>query len=351
MGAIGRAARLGAIIKGGLYLETLGRVDTVVLDKTGTLTFGRTEVQSVFAAEGSTTRDVIENAAIAEIRSEHPLGKAIVARARLMGLSVREPDKFDYVPGQGIAATVNGSTISAGNRALMHNSRVELSASAPTTDGGSQVLVARDGRLLGAVVIGDTIRTEAKRAIEAFDRMNIESILLTGDSRPAADAVARQLGIKQAEAEVLPEAKLARIEQLVADGRVVAMVGDGINDSPALTAASVGVAMGSGTDVARESGDVVLLGNDLVRFAETLAIARWTRQIIWQNFAGTLVVDLAGIVLTALGVLNPTLAAFVHVASEMTFILNSARLLPRARQGAVAVQPPARQDQPLFKAA
>jgi len=352
LGAIGRAARLGAIIKGGLYLESLGRVDTVVLDKTGTLTFGSTEVQEVLAAQGCTEREVIENAASAEIRSEHPLGRAIVARAQAMNLSLHEPEKFDYTPGRGIVAIVNGCAIVVGNRALLIESGIGLPVSLePATGAGTQVFVARDGRFLGSVVIGDTIRSEAKRAIEAFDRMRVRTVLLTGDPRPAADAVARQLGIHEVEAEVLPEAKLARIKQLVDGGRIVAMVGDGINDAPALTAASVGVAMGSGTDVARESGDVVLLGNDLLRFAETLAIARWTRRIIWQNFAGTIAVDLAGIVLAAVGVLSPTLAAFVHVASEMTFILNSARLLPPAKQSAAAPEAPASKDESLAKAA
>jgi Cd2+/Zn2+-exporting ATPase/Cu+-exporting ATPase len=153
---------------------------------------------------------------------------------------------------------------------------------------------------------------------------------LTGDARPVAESVAHELGIPVVEAQLLPEEKLARIRELVATGHLVAMVGDGINDAPALAQASVGVAMGSGTDVARESADVVLLGNDLARFAQTLVIARQTRRIIWQNFAGTLLVDGVGIALAAVGVLGPLLAAFIHVASELTFILNSARLLPRA---------------------
>ncbi|MGD0075910.1 MAG: cation-translocating P-type ATPase [Candidatus Binataceae bacterium] len=330
LGGIGRAARLGAIIKGGLYLETLGRVDTVVLDKTGTLTFGRTEVQAVLPAAGISERELIEHAASAEIRSEHPLGKATVAYALAAGLSVREPERFDYTPGRGISAIVDGSVILVGNHALITEHRIEpFQIASLSAEVGSQVFVARDGRFLGTIVIGDTLRPEAKRAIEAFDRMGIRSILLTGDAKPVAELVGRQLGIRHVEAGMLPEAKLARIKDLLArDHRIVAMVGDGINDAPALAEASVGVAMGSGTDVARESGDVVLLGNDLVRFAETLDIARWTRRIIWQNFVGTIAVDAAGMVLAAAGFLNPTLAAFVHVASELTFVLNSARLLP-----------------------
>jgi Cd2+/Zn2+-exporting ATPase/Cu+-exporting ATPase len=329
LGGIGRSARLGSIIKGGLYLETLGRVNTVVLDKTGTLTVGRPEVQAVLPRDGVSEAEVIEVAASAELRSEHPLGKAIVARQRF----IQEPDRFDYTPGLGITASVGGATVLVGNRALLTKSGVEVQKDlASNSNAASEVFVARNGHLLGAIVVADTIRTEARHAIASLRRMNIRTILLTGDSEPVAARVARELGISEVEAGMLPEAKLARIKSLVKSGRVVAMVGDGINDAPALTEASVGVAMGSGTDVARESADVVLLGNDLVKFTETLAIARWTRRIIWQNFAGTIAVDLVGIGLSAVGLLNPTLAAFIHVSSEMTFILNSARLLPSAER-------------------
>jgi Cd2+/Zn2+-exporting ATPase/Cu+-exporting ATPase len=162
--------------------------------------------------------------------------------------------------------------------------------------------------------------------------MRMRTILLTGDTRCVADAVAGKLGIGEVHAGLLPEEKRVRVRDLVAGGNVVAMLGDGINDAPALTEASVGVAMGSGTDVARESADVVLLGNDLIRFVDTVAIARRTRRIIWQNFVGTIGVDTIGIVLASVGILNPLMAAFIHVASEMLFILNSARLLPGRAQ-------------------
>ena len=160
--------------------------------------------------------------------------------------------------------------------------------------------------------------------------MRLRTVLLTGDIRAVAEAVAASLGISEVESGLLPDEKLMRIRALKTKGRVVAMIGDGVNDAPALAEADVGVAMGSGADVARESADVVLLGNDLVRFVETLAIAQGARRIIWQNFAGTIAVDVVGVALAAVGVLNPLMAAFIHVASEMTFILNSARLLPAA---------------------
>jgi len=340
LGGIGRSARLGAIIKGGLYLETLGRVNTVVLDKTGTLTFGRPEVQAVIAAADVPEEEVLAAAASAEMRSEHPLGKAIVARAIAERRSLHEPDRFDYQPGRGITAVVEGATILVGNRALLNEHGIEVAravtvdfkTAAAVSKAPAAVFVARDGRFIGTILIADTIRPEARRAVEALARMRIRAILLTGDTKTVAEGVARALGIDEVESDLLPEAKLARVRRLVAGGSVVAMVGDGINDAPALTQASVGVAMGSGTDVARESADVVLLGNDLVKFTETLAIARWTRRIIFQNFAGTIAIDTVGIALAAAGLLNPPLAAFIHVASELTFILNSARLLPQSKR-------------------
>jgi heavy metal translocating P-type ATPase len=337
LGGIGRAARLGAIIKGGLYLETLGRVDTVVVDKTGTLTLGKPEVQAVVPVHGASPEAVLEAAAIAELRSEHPLAKAITAYTHTQGRSVPEPEHFDYTPGRGIVARSDGAVLLVGNHTLMQEHGVVVPATLSTgKEPASEILVARDGRLLGRIAVADTVRPEAKRAIEALGRMRLRTMLLTGDTEPVAAAVARSLGIGEVAADLLPEHKLARIKHLIGRGRIVAMLGDGINDAPALAEASVGVAMGSGTDVARESADVVLLGNDLVRFVETVAIAQRTRRIIWQNFAGTIVVDTVGIVLAGFGFLNPLIAAFIHVASEMVFILNSARLLPAPDRSATA---------------
>jgi heavy metal translocating P-type ATPase len=330
LGAIGRAARLGAIVKGGVHLETLGRVDTVVFDKTGTLTVGKPDVQQIVPAAGASADTVLAAAAAAELRSEHPLGKAIVAYARRQKCDIAEPSSFAYTPGRGILARVNDQVVLVGNQLWLADNGVN--AQRPTSheaEAGAEVLVARDGRLLGSIIVADTIRPEAQRAIVELHRMNVKTVLLSGDTRRVASAVGTKLGIEEIAAELLPEEKLSRIRKLVAQNRVVAMVGDGINDAPALAEANVGIAMGSGTDVAQESADVVLLGNDLARLAETLAVAKRTRGIIWQNFAGTLIVDAAGMALASIGVLGPLLAAFIHVSSELLFILNSARLLPR----------------------
>ena len=337
LGGIGRCARLGAIVKGGVHLETLGRVDTVVLDKTGTLTFGRPEIQRVVSARGASAEKILDAAASAELRSEHPLGKAIVAYVRALGRPIKEPERFDYTPGRGIAAVVDGVVVLVGNAALMQERNIAVPPSLRhEQEAASDVLVARDGQLLGVIAISDTVRPEARGAIDALNQMGVRTILLTGDSKAVAEAVGRQLGVGEIVAEALPEEKLTRIRVLVKEkGYVVAMVGDGVNDAPALVEASVGVAMGSGTDVARESADVVLLGNDLARFVETLRMARRVRSTIWQNFGWTLAVDAVGIVLAACGLLGPLLAAFIHVASEMTFILNSARLLPRSSHESV----------------
>ena len=341
LGAIGRAARGGAIIKGGLYLEQLGRVDTVVLDKTGTLTFGQPEVRAVHPADGIDAHELIDVAAAAELRSEHPLGKTIVAYARAMGRTIAEPERFGYEPGRGIDAALGTERVWVGNLAWLsaQDVAVPAQAMARAQRGATQVYVARSGQFLGAIEIADRVRPEARRAVDQIRALGARIVLLTGDAQAVADAVADQLGIGEVAAELLPEDKRRYVQGLTGEGRIVAMIGDGVNDAPALVAAQVGVAMGSGTDVARESADVVLLGNDLVKFAETLAIARRARRIIWANFIGTLGVDTVGIALAGFGLLNPLLAAFIHVASELAFIGNSARLVPARQSAARSVEP------------
>ncbi len=328
LGGIGRAAREGAIIKGGLYLELLSSVETVVFDKTGTLTLGNPAVTSIVAAQGHTDQEVLQLAAIAEQRSEHPLGKAVLSMAAEARLTVRAPENFRYIPGAGISCSLDHLEILVGSQAFLQQKQADLSAYSAGTDHSSEILVASNGQYVGAIRIADTLRPEARDAVRALHVTGLKTVLLTGDARAVADAIAKQVGIDEVYAEVLPDEKNAIIKQFIRDGRKVAMVGDGINDAPALMQATVGIAMGSGTEVARESANIMLIGNDLLRLVDTIKISRRCHRIIMQNFAGTLTVDSIGVGLAAFGMLNPLFAAFIHVASELTFILNSARLLP-----------------------
>ncbi|HSU88576.1 MAG TPA: HAD-IC family P-type ATPase, partial [Terriglobia bacterium] len=209
--------------------------------------------------------------------------------------------------------------------------RIDVNGFGTNGNHASEILVARDGRLLGVLEIADRLRPEAIQAVAELRRLGLRVILLTGDSESIARAVAKELRIDELEAGLLPEQKVERVQALIREGRKVVMVGDGINDAPALMHANVGVAMGSGTDVARESAQIMLIGNDLLKLVETLRIARRCHRIIMTNFAGTLLVDGVGVALAAFGLLNPLFAAFIHVSSELAFILNSARLLPTSR--------------------
>jgi heavy metal translocating P-type ATPase len=332
LGAIGRAARQGAVIKGGIYLEALGQLDTVFFDKTGTLTLGTPTVAEVQPAAGNTVEKLLAAAASAELSSEHPLGKAIVRYAHEHGVATEEPDGFRYEIGRGISAFVDGEHVVAGNRNFLES----LGVAVPTeqTTNATKVHVACDGQYAGSLSVDDKIRAGSAAAVRALENMKIRVVLLTGDTSAAAEAVAKELGIFHFHSDLLPEQKTAEIAAKTRRGDVVAMLGDGINDAPALSEATVGVAMGAGTDVARESADVVLIGNDLMKFVETVRIARNCRRVILENFYGTLIVDMIGIGLAAAGFLNPLLAAFIHVASELTFILNSTRLLPSRRKNA-----------------
>jgi heavy metal translocating P-type ATPase len=327
LGSIGQAARRGVIIKGGLPLETLARVNAVVLDKTGTLSFGTPEVLYLSPAMGFSEKALLQAAALAESRSEHPVAKAILKASRDRGFAWVEEVDFEYKPGKGVVARHGKEAFVVGTRVLLADEGIDLSAWHSSAADG-EVGVSRGGRFLGSLRVGDTLRPESAGAIAALKAMGVKTILLTGDACGVAESVAKALGVDEFQAELLPAQKLERIKELQDGGATVAMVGDGINDAPALMQANVGIAMGSGTDVARESASILLIGNDLSKLVETFKTARDCRHIIFQNFTGTLVVDGIGIGLAAAGILNPLLAAFIHVSSELTFILNSARLLP-----------------------
>jgi len=302
------------------------------------LSYGSVDVLEIRPVFGVSEEKLLAAAAIAESRSEHPVGKAILIAARERSYAWHDPDQFEYIPGKGVLARQDGGEILVGNRLFLQERGIGVAAWTPDRE-GSEIGVASGGQFLGAIRIGDTLRPEAVNAISALKSLGLKTVLLTGDARNVAESAAKTLGVDELGAELLPTQKMDRVREMMQQGRTVVMVGDGINDAPALMQASVGVAMGSGTDVARESANVVLIGNDLSKFVDTIRIARRCRGIIMQNFAGTLAVDSIGIILAATGVLNPLLAAFIHVTSELAFILNSTRLIPSQRGPKAVLEP------------
>ena len=344
LAAIARAARCGAFVKDGTHLEQLSAVDTVVVDKTGTLTVGEPQVVSVRPTEAAAGEgEVLALAAAAEWNSEHPIGRAIYAEAAVRDLTVPMPGDVAYSPGAGVSAHVEGRQITVG-RCRGQKNQLERDASdcddeaalstesdpeAPSAT--SVVEVRADGQLLGTIALADRLRQGAATAVRDLGDMGLGVLMLTGDSAASARHVAGLLGLaeEQVRADLLPTDKEEVIESLRRAGKRVAMVGDGVNDAPALGAADVGIAMGTGTDVAREAGDVVLVGSAPADLVETVRVARRARGIIMVNFVGTVVVDAAGMIAAGLGLLGPVAAALVHVVSESAFILNSARLVPR----------------------
>ena len=332
LAGIGNAAGRGIIVKGGLYLEKLAEIDTIVFDKTGTLTMGVPEVTGIRVADGATENDVLQNAAIAEQHSEHPLGEAVVRKARAAKLPLREYADFRYMPGKGLTCLDRGSRIVVGTETLLEENgiRIETSGSGllqnETKPGETLVYVGRNTTVLGALTVADQLRLDAIQAVDELKRQGYRTLLLSGDSNEAASAVGAQLGVHDAVGNLLPEQKLAKVRELLKQGRKVAMVGDGINDTPALAEATVGIAMGGGTDVALETADITLMTSDLSRLTEVFGIAKRCYRVIMFNFWGTIVVDTLGIALAFLGLLAPIIAALIHVGSELAFILNSARL-------------------------
>jgi Cd2+/Zn2+-exporting ATPase/Cu+-exporting ATPase len=334
LAGIGSAARRGIIVKGGLYLEKLAEIDTIVLDKTGTLTLGLPEVTGVNGVAGIPEETVLQNAAVAEQHSEHPLGEAIIRAAKTRKLTLRQYSDLRYVPGKGLSCRDGASAITVGTAAFLEENGIQtdsaLNRLQPLKPGESLVYVGRDKTLLGTISLADRLRDEAIEAIAELKAHGYRTLLLTGDSDDIASTIGQQLGVDEAKGDLLPEQKLAEIRELLAQGRKVAMVGDGINDAPALAEATVGIAMGGGTDVALETADITLMTADLSRLGDVFRIARRCYRVIMFNFWGTIAVDTLGIVLAFLGLLAPIIAALIHVGSELTFILNSARLFRKA---------------------
>lgn len=350
LAAIARAARCGAFVKDGTHLEQLSAVDTVVLDKTGTLTVGAPRVVAVSPAKSPATpctdeAEVLALAAAAEWNSEHPIGRAIRTEAAVRDLTVPVPSNVTYSPGAGVSARVDGRRVTVGRREGQEHqpgqgaAGVEANAviasdtaSDPEAPSATSVVEVRaDGRLLGTIALADRLRQGAATAVRDLGDMGLDVLMLTGDSAASAGDVARVLDLNEnrVRAGLLPTDKEEVVRSLRRAGKCVAMVGDGVNDAPALSAADVGIAMGTGTDVAREAGDVVLVGSAPADLVETVRVARRARGIIMVNFVGTVVVDVAGMIAAGLGLLGPVAAALVHVVSESAFILNSARLVPR----------------------
>ena len=332
---MGKAAKKGAIVKGGAYVEEMNRVDTVVIDKTGTLTFGEPVVTNIIGLDGHAQQKVLEYAALAERYSNHPLARAITDKAAEMGIELPNgPTSSNYVPGKGMISEHEGQEIIVGNNILMAERNVRFptdgrsqSFSAKISNWQSTVLVAHSGMVCGMIAVSDKVRGESKKAITDLERMGIRTVMLTGDNEEVAKAVAQQVGIEEVHAGLLPGDKVSFIERLVAEGRRVAMVGDGINDAPALARANVGIGMGAGTDVAIEEADIVLMTNDLQKIADVARLSKKAYRTIMTNFYGTLTVDGVGVTLAFLGFLSPLFAAGIHVVSELIFILNSARLI------------------------
>ncbi len=312
----GKAAENGILIKGGENLEIARKVNVIVFDKTGTLTKGRPSVTDVIPLGDINSDEVLRLAAIAEKGSEHPLGEAVVKSAKEKGLVVAEPQSFEAITGHGIKAGYGDHTILLGNRKLMVNNGMQIDIADEKMkelekDGKTAVLVALDNTLIGIVAMADTIKENASDAIKALQQLHIEIIMLTGDNEKTAKSIARKLGIDNVLAEVLPNQKEEMIKKLKSKGNVVAMVGDGINDAPALAAADLGIAIGSGTDVAKETGGIVLIKEDLRDVAIAIEISKKTVSKIKQNLFWAFAYN-TGLIPIAAGALVPVFGATMY---------------------------------------
>ncbi|WP_010236562.1 heavy metal translocating P-type ATPase [Clostridium arbusti] len=334
----GKGAEYGVLIKSGVALETSHKIQTIVFDKTGTITEGKPKVTDIIVAEGINKEDIIQIAASAEKKSEHPLGEAIVKKAEEDSVNLIEVTDFKAIPGHGIEVNVDSNTILLGNKKLMDSSGIALTGFEEESDrlareGKTPMYIASKGKLMGIIAVADTVKENSKKAIEKLHRMGVEVAMITGDNKKTAEAIAKQVGIDRILSEVLPQDKANEVKKLQAEGKKVAMVGDGINDAPALAQADIGIAIGSGTDVAMESADIVLMRSDLMDVPTAIELSKKTiknikENLFWAFGYNTLGIPVAMGVLYLFGgpLLNPMIAALAMSFSSVSVLTNALRL-------------------------
>ena len=349
MVGVGKGAEAGILIRGGEYLERAQKLSTVVLDKTGTLTKGEPSVTDIIGVAGSSKQiageklevrgqklemsedEILQLAAISEKGSEHPLAEAILKAARMRNLDIPDPGSFEAVPGHGVKIGYKGETILLGNRRLMEvngipSAGIEDQLTRLEEQGKTAMLLAKNQGILGIIAVADTLKESSIAAISALKKERVEVIMLTGDNERTAKAIAKQLGIVNVIANVLPGEKAGVIKDLQASGKVVAMVGDGINDAPALAQADIGIAIGSGSDVAKETGGIILVRDDVRDVVAAIRLSRGTMRKIKQNLFWAFIYNTIGIPIAALGFLNPIIAAAAMALSSLSVVANSATL-------------------------
>lgn len=331
MAGSGRAAELGVLFKGGEYLENTRLLNTIVLDKTGTVTKGEPDLTDVLPQQGFTEEEVLSLVASAENSSEHPLAEAIVKGAKAMGTMVKEPDSFEAIPGFGIRAVIEGKTVFVGTRKLMQQQAIDITSieevmSKLELDGKTAMLIGVDQQLAGVIAVADTVKETSKAAIERMHALGLEVIMLTGDNERTAQAIGKQVGIDRVIAEVIPEQKADEIKKLQKMNKKVGMVGDGVNDAPALAVADIGMAIGTGTDVAIEAADITLMRGDLHSVADSVELSDKTMRNIKQNLFFAFFYNSASIPIAAIGLLAPWVAGAAMAFSSISVVLNALRL-------------------------
>ncbi|HEY0828287.1 MAG TPA: copper-translocating P-type ATPase, partial [Bacilli bacterium] len=324
----GKGAENGILIKSAEHLESAHRVTTVVLDKTGTITKGKPEITNIITIGNISENELLQFAAAAEKGSEHPLGEAIVNGAKEKGLESLEVFGFNAIPGHGIEADIEGKKIRIGNKKWMKENHVPVDSVLEQmekleSEGKTAMLISMDAELAGMIAVADTVKESSAEAVKQLKRMGIEVIMITGDNQRTAVAIAKQVGIDRVLAEVLPEDKSNEVEKLKSRGKIVAMVGDGINDAPALVAAHIGIAIGTGTDVAIEAADVTLMRGDLIGIVDTIRLSKATMRKIRQNLFWAFAYNIVLIPVAAFGLLTPILAGAAMAFSSVSVVTNT----------------------------